>query len=187
MRSAPGGSAAPGWGSISARGDAMSKKRKSEDAPERAISKQQLVALVKEGMATKSKTSEIAGKFGKRVKSAVDDANLDGKAFQFCLGVVRMEAMRQQAFLRNVEYYLDLLREEGLIRESQGELPLDGDGDDDAAHETEDEAPLDAAEAEQVETNVTRLQRNIKKKPDEPAKGDAPSAADQQPSGVTLQ
>ena len=163
--------------------------KKKADAPERAIGKSQLVALLKEGMATKSKTSEIAGKFGKRIKSAADDANLDTKAFGFCLSVLRMEAMRQQAFLRNVEYYLDLLREEGLIRESQGELALDGEGDDDESHATEDEAPLDAAESEQVETNVTRLKQNIRKtKPkDEPAAAPVADADPSNGSGVTLQ
>lgn len=160
----------------------MSKKKKA-DAPERAIGKSQLVALLKEGMATKSKTSEIAGKFGKRLKSAADDANLDTKAFGYWMGVLRMEALRQQAFLRNVEYYGDLLREEGLIRESQGELPLDGDGDEDGSHETEDENPLDTEEAAQVQDNVTRLQA-IKPKADEPKTVDP---AEAKPSGVRLQ
>lgn len=160
--------------------------KKKADAPERAIGKSQLVALLKEGMATKSKTSEIAGKFGKRIKSAADDANLDTKAFGFCLSVLRMEAMRQQAFLRNVEYYLDLLREEGLIRESQGELALDGEGDDDTSHETEDENPLDSAEAEQVETNVRRL-RAIKPTKDGEEAAPAVDADAAKPSGVVLQ
>lgn len=162
--------------------------KKKSDAPERAIGKQQLVALLKEGLATKAKASEIAGKFGKRVKSAVDDANLDNKAFNFWLGALKMEAMRQQAFLRNVEYYGDLLREEGLIRESQGELPLDGEGDEDESHATEDEAPLDAAEAEQVETNVTRLKNIRKTKPkDEPEAAPVADADPSKGSGVTLQ
>lgn len=160
--------------------------KKKADAPERAIGQQQLVALLKEGMATRSKTSEIAGKFGKRIKSASEDANLDTKAFNFWLGALRMEAMRQQSFLRNVDYYGDLLREAGLIRESQGELPLEGEGDDDTAHETEDENPLDSAEAEQVETNVRRL-RAIKptKDVEEPAPAVDVDAA--KPSGVVLQ
>lgn len=162
----------------------MSKKKKA-DAPERAIGKSQLVALLKEGMATKSKTSEIAGKFGKRIKSASDDANLDTKAFGFCLSALRMEAMRQQAFLRNVEYYLDLLREEGLIRETQGELELEGDGDEDGAHETEDERPLDSAEAAQVEDNVMRL-RAIKQTKDKAPEPVADADASK-PSGVVLQ
>lgn len=163
-------------------------KTKKADAPERAIGKQQLVALLKEALATKSKVSEISGKLGKRMKSAADDANLDTKAFNFWLGVLKMEAMRQQAFLRNVDYYGDLLREEGLIRESQGELPLDGEGDEDESHATEDEAPLDAAEAEQVETNVTRL-KNIreKKPPKDEAQAPVADADPSKGSGVTLQ
>ncbi len=159
---------------------------------ERVISRKQLVALLKEGNNLKADLAAKSGKFGERIKNAADNAYLDTKAFRFCLGIMRMEDLKQQQFLRNVELYLDMMREEGLIRESQGELDLaQNDGDD--SPETEDQAPLASDEEEQVKTNVTRLRRGISKLPEEQAAADqaaaggAPDPDEQKPSGVVLQ
>ncbi len=177
----------------------MARKKKEESrGVERVISGQQFVALIKDGRATKGKTSELAGKFGERVKNAVENANLDRKAFSYAMAVAGMEPFRQQQFLRNCSLYVDMLREAGLVREDQTEMELDQPetSADDEAGETEGEAPLDTEEQEQVATNVRRLRRNIKQLPaDEQVKDEAAAgsttpeeaAAARPSSGVTLQ
>lgn len=87
---------------------------KAATAVEKPVDKHQLIALVKESYTTKEQTSAIAGKFGERVKNAVENGRLNKKAFGFVCGLHRMEELKRQAVIRDVQLYLDMIEESGL-------------------------------------------------------------------------
>lgn len=87
---------------------------KSEASVERPVDKHQLIALVKESYATKEQTSAIAGAFGERVKNAVENGRLNKKAFSFVCQLHRMEELKRQAVIRDMQLYIDMIEEGGL-------------------------------------------------------------------------
>lgn len=111
---------------------------------ERIVNKKQLAGLVKEAKSVRDRTSSITGTFGERVAAAVENGNLDKKAFGVVTGLAKMkdEAARDRA-IRNIPLYIDMLREEGLFpAEHVGDLAdmaSEGEGDgedaDDGDHE----------------------------------------------------
>lgn len=87
---------------------------KAETSVEKPVDKHQLIALVKESYATKEQTSSIAGAFGERVKKAVENGRLNKKAFSFVCQLHRMDELKRQAVIRDVQLYIDMIEEGGL-------------------------------------------------------------------------
>lgn len=96
---------------------ARGRKKDSEKAAgavEKPVDKHQLIALVKESYTTKEQTAAIAGKFGERVKNAVENGRLNKKAFAFVCALHRMEELKRQAVIRDAQLYIDMIEESGL-------------------------------------------------------------------------
>jgi hypothetical protein len=87
---------------------------KAEGAVERPVDKNQLIALIKESYATIERASSITGVFGERVKAAVENGRLNKGVFSLVCKLHRMEELKRQAFIRDLELYLDMIEEAGL-------------------------------------------------------------------------
>jgi hypothetical protein len=133
---------------------------KSESSGERIVDKNFLIGLIKESKVTKERTSSIAGSFGERIKSAVDNGNLDRKAFAIVAGIYKMgDELRRKEVIRNVDLYLDMCEEAGLFgSEHMGDIAEQAER---AAAEAKEAAAKQ--EADQVSSNVVALTKGISK------------------------
>lgn len=96
---------------------------------ERVVSKKQLSALIREGVSTRDRTASITGTFRERIGEAVENGNLNRKAFNIALGLAKMkdEVARDRA-IRDLPLYIDMLREEGIFpAEHVGDLVDDAE------------------------------------------------------------
>lgn len=78
----------------------------------------QLMALLKEGLSVSEKTASIAGAFGERVKSAVENGNLHKGAFAHARAIFRKAMNNEIAALDHMDHlqvYIDTIRDQ--IRE----------------------------------------------------------------------
>lgn len=89
---------------------------KSEsDAPIRLPSAAQVKALLKEGARVKEKVGEIAGTYGDRVKSAVENGNLHAAAFGKAKSIYNKSRTNELAALEQMHHlrvYLDWIEED---------------------------------------------------------------------------
>lgn len=95
---------------------------------------------MKESYTTKEQTAAIAGKFGERVKNAVENGRLNKKAFAFVCALHRMEELKRQGVIRDVQLYLDMIEESGLWgHQHVGNMvdDMERDDGDDASEEDE--------------------------------------------------
>jgi hypothetical protein len=127
---------------------------KPKTAVERIVSAKQLIALIKESTNVKSKTAEVSGAFGERVKVAIEDGHLHRQAFGVVAKMHRMEELKREAFIRQLWLYVDICRKEGLFgAEHTGDLAdLAGDDEhpDPDALNDDDEAAKAASDAARV-------------------------------------
>ncbi len=130
---------------------------------ERVVNRKQLSALIREGVSTRDRTASITGTFRERIGEAVENGNLNRKAFNIALGLAKMkdEVARDRA-IRDLPLYIDMLREEGIFpAEHVGDLVDDaekaateGDGEADAATDERDPAAAAADAAFSAEDGV---------------------------------
>lgn len=96
---------------------------------ERVVNRKQLSALIREGVSTRDRTASITGTFRERIGEAVENGNLNRKAFNIALGLAKMkdEVARDRA-IRDPPLYIDMLREEGIFpAEHVGDLVDDAE------------------------------------------------------------
>ena len=139
----------------------------SENSIDKVVNEKQLVALVQEAAAVKTRTASIAGVFGERVKAAVENGHLNKKAFSIVAGLHKMpDELRRNDAIRSLRLYLDMLDEALWHTGHAGDL-FDEDEDEaedkDEADAEQEPDPVDAQTAE----NVRLLKRGIKKLPEE--------------------
>lgn len=85
------------------------------EAPIRLPSAAQVKALFKEGARVKEKMSEIAGTYGDRVKSAIENGNLHGAAFGKAKSIYTKSRNNELAALEQIHHlrvYLDWIEED---------------------------------------------------------------------------
>lgn len=134
----------------------------SETSSDRTVAPKQLVALIKDADQKKTKIQSISGEIGARVKAAVDDGNMHRGAYALMVRLYRMDEERRNDFIRSIQLYLDICREEGLFgSEHVGDLAdmaagNDGEDDDDPRPAFLKNKHADP-DAEHVETNIERL------------------------------
>lgn len=106
-----------------------------ETSTEKVISKTQLLALIKEANATKTKIGELSGALGERVKNASDNGNLHKAAFANVVKLSRMEELKRRDYLRQREIYEQFAQEAGLFGEEHaGDLLDEADADETAEY-----------------------------------------------------
>jgi hypothetical protein len=96
---------------------------------ERVVNRKQLSALIREGVSTRDRTASITSTFRERIGEAVENGNLNRKAFNIALGLAKMkdEVARDRA-IRDLPLYIDMLREEGIFpAEHVGDLVDDAE------------------------------------------------------------
>ena len=126
----------------------------------RQISAKQLIALINDADQKKTRMASISGELGERVKSAVDNGNLNKKAFGLAVSVYRMSEESRSAFLGAFFLYIDMMREAGMFGDEHvGDLA-------DMAAAPEDERDLDA---EAGDANAALLAKGIKPLPEDEA------------------
>jgi hypothetical protein len=158
---------------------------KPKTAVERIVSAKKLIALIKESTNVRSKTAEISGVFGERVKVAIDDGYLHRQAFGVVAKMHRMEELKREAFIRQLWLYVDICRKEGLFgAQHTGDLDEMSRNDD---AEERDEEPVDdeAAKAASDAARVAHASGIKPLKPRPPRRG-ALDGADA-PSGTRIQ
>lgn len=118
---------------------------------ERVVNRKHLSALIREGVSTRDRTASISGTFRERIGDAVENGNLNRKAFNIALGLAKMkdEVARDRA-IRDLPLYIDMLREEGVFpAEHVGDLVDDAEKAAAGVDETEvDERDPAAAAAD---------------------------------------
>ena len=120
----------------------------------RAVAPKQLVALVKEAHQKKTRVQSINGELGARVKAAVDNGHLHRGAYALMLRLYRMDEERRDDFIRSIQLYLDICRDEGLFGEEHvGDL----------VDKAEAEAPAVDEDEAAAEKNAKLLRKGIKK------------------------
>jgi hypothetical protein len=131
----------------------------SEHETEKVVNKRQFVALVKLSDQTKTKTAELTGTFGERVKKAVEDGHLHAGAFRIICRMNRMEETKRNDFERALLLYLDFGRE--LL---WGDDDHAGDLVDDAEREAQEdpEAAKKKADAAASKKNAKALNEGIR-------------------------
>jgi uncharacterized protein (UPF0335 family) len=131
------------------------------DATEKVINKKQFLALLNHADQCKTRQQSINGELGERVKNAVENANLDKKAFGLILQAKRMDELKREAFKRNFDLYWDFCAEAGLFgQEHVGDLAS-------MAQET----PEEDADAVAAAENTKKLEAGIKPLPEADAPG----------------
>lgn len=147
----------------------------SETSADRTVAPKQLVALIRDADQKKTKMQSIAGEIGARVKAAVENGNMHRGAYALMVRLYRMDEERRNDFIRSVQLYLDICREEGLFGDEHvGDLADmaggvdDEDGDDPRPAFLKNKHAQDADD--QVATNVDRLTAGIKGLPGADAK-----------------
>lgn len=135
---------------------------KSEsEAPIRLPSAAQVKALFKEGARVKEKMSEIAGTYGDRVKSAIENGNLHGAAFGKAKSIYTKSRNNELAALEQMHHlrvYLDWIEEDIRNKGHVGDLDRMSKAAKDKQEEPQSAASA-AAEAfakEDAETEANR-------------------------------
>lgn len=85
------------------------------EAPIRLPSAAQVKALLKEGARVKERVGEIAGAYGDRVKSAIENGNLHGAAFGKAKSISNKARLNELAALEQIAHlrvYLDWIEED---------------------------------------------------------------------------
>lgn len=136
----------------------MSKKE--SEAPIRLPSAAQVKALFKEGARVKEKMSEIAGTYGDRVKSAIENGNLHGAAFGKAKSIYTKSRNNELAALEQMHHlrvYLDWIEEDIRNKGHVGDLAdLAARPGADAEPQSAASAADEAFEREDAETEANR-------------------------------
>lgn len=122
--------------------------KQQSEAPIRLPTATQVKALLKEGARVKERVGEIAGTYGDRVKSAIENGNLHGAAFGKAKSIFNKGRTNELAALEQIHHlrvYLDWIEEDISNKGHVGNL--DDQAKSAAAGEAKaEEAPAPAAE-----------------------------------------
>lgn len=86
----------------------------SEEKAIKLPSRTVVLALMKESVATKEKTAEIAGRFGERVKAQVENGGMDAAAFRIAAGIYRLyqnNEIKAKDRVAHLRAYLDMIED----------------------------------------------------------------------------
>lgn len=142
----------------------------------RVANAKHIISLAKAFNQGKTRVASINGEIGERIAHAVEDGNLDPKAFKFCCALARMfskDELKAKGFWSNIQVYYDIFEEHGLFGQKHvGDLA-------EMAERDEEEAEREAEER-QTQDNIVKLETGIKPLPDGDGKpgtlGEAPGS-----------
>jgi hypothetical protein len=133
----------------------------TENSVDRTVAPKQLIALIQEAHRERGKISTISGALGERVKLAIDNGHLHRGAFALSVRLYKMDELKREDFLRQIDLYVDICRAGGLFgAEHAGDLVEDAERE----QEAQAEADADAGEGEPVPLSAAAkaVQKGIK-------------------------
>lgn len=136
----------------------------------RIVNKTLFASLLKEAKQAGDQTSAINGAFGQRIQSAVENGNLDRKAFNIVKGLVRMkDETKRNACLVNLPLYIDMAVAAGHLPEPTPDLfdsrddeqdENEFDSDPNGGDEAKRRATQDAADEAATKPKRTKSKKN---------------------------